>query len=196
MERRKLSEFVTFVQGINTTRVEKQFGTININYYDQAAFERDYKHEDGFVNKKGAHTFNAGLSLEVGDVVISNSLRIATVVGASNAGKVPSLNFTKVEFHSQSLDKLYFIYLFNIYSDVRRQKERELQGTGSILRIPIKALNQIVIPIVSLEEQQKIGKIYTETLRIQSKLNRCAELMEQLVGAVLEENLEGRKQHE
>lgn len=196
MERRKLSEFVTFVQGINTTRVEKQFGTIDINYYDQAAFERDYKHEDGFVNKKGVHTFNAGLSLEVGDVVISNSLRIATVVGASNAGKVPSLNFTKVEFHSQSLDKLYFIYLFNIYSDVRRQKERELQGTGSILRIPIKALNQIVIPIVSLEEQQKIGKIYTETLKIQSKLNRCAELMEQLVGAVLEENLEGRKQHE
>lgn len=50
------------------------------------------------------------------------------MVGKANAGKVPSLNFTKVEFKHDRLDKRYFIYLFNAYRDVKRQKERELQG--------------------------------------------------------------------
>lgn len=193
MEKRKINEYVTFVPGINPTRAEKRFGTVDINYYDQASFDWDFNHEDGFIDETGSNSVTEGIALEVGDVVISNAMQIATIVGEGNAGKVPSLNFTKVEFHSEGLDKLYFIYLFNAYSDVKRQKERELQGTGPVLRIPIKALNEIVVPIVSLEEQHKIGKAYNETLKIQSKLNKYTELMEQFVGSVLEENLKEKK---
>lgn len=193
MEQRKISDFVTFVPGINPTRAENQFGTIKIQYYDQAAFERDFNQEHVLSDEKAPRNFNERISLEVGDVVISNSLQLATIVGPAHAGKVPSLNFTKVEFHGEQLDKHYFIYIFNAYTDVKRQKERELQGTGAILRIPMKALQQIVIPMVSLKQQQKIGKAYNEMLKLQSKLNRYTELLEQFVGAVLEENVKGRE---
>ena len=184
-----MHDFVTFVPGINPTRAKKQFGTEKIDYYDQAAFERDYNHEDGFMEGDPIGSFEEGISLTAGDVVISNSMQLAAMVGNSNGGKVPSLNFTKVEFINDGLDKRYFIYLFNAYSGVKRQKERELQGTGVVLRIPIKALNEIIIPIVSMEEQLKIGKAYSEMLKLQSKLSKYTELMEKFVESVLEENL-------
>lgn len=184
-----MCDFVTFVPGINPTRAEKQFATEKIHYYDQAAFERDYNHEGRFMKIHPSEFFKEGISLSAGDVVISNSMQLATIVGKGNDGLAPSLNFTKVEFNNIGLDKRYFIYLFNAYSGVKRQKERELQGTGPILRIPIKALNDIFIPIVSIEEQRKIGKAYSEMLKLQSKLIKYTELLEKFVGSVLEENL-------
>lgn len=189
MLQRKLNEFVTFVPGINPTRAEKQYGTKHINYYDQSSFEKDYNHYDGTslkINKKNYDNF----ALSEGDIVVSNALQHATIVSHLNTGKVPSLNFTKVEFKNDELDKRYFVYLFNVYREVQRQKERELQGNGPILRIPIKALGEIKIPFIGLEGQQQTGKAYIEMLKLQGKLNRYSELIEQFTGALLEENLE------
>ncbi|WP_242271295.1 restriction endonuclease subunit S [Bacillus cereus group sp. BfR-BA-01310] len=192
LEKRKINEFVTFVPGINPTRAQKQFGTQKINYYDQASFEADYNHEDVVVEDKAKPLFQNNLSLNEGDVVISNSLQLATIVGKNNVGKVLSLNFTKIEFDNGRLDEGYFLFLFNAYKDVRRQKERELQGIGPILRIPLRALGEIIVPVVPIEEQKKIGAIYLETLKLQNKLNKYANLIEQFTSSILEENLRGK----
>lgn len=192
MERRKINEFVTFVPGINPTRAQKQFENQEINYYDQASFEADSNHEDVFIEEEAKSLSQNNLSLNEGDVVISNSLQLATMVGKNNVGKVLSLNFTKIEFESEQLDKRYFLFLFNAYNDVRRQKERELQGNGPVLRIPLRALGEIIVPVVPLEEQKKIGAIYAETLELQSKLNKYADLIEQFTSSILEENLRGK----
>ncbi|MFB5560282.1 restriction endonuclease subunit S [Bacillus cereus] len=192
LEKRKINEFVTFVPGINPTRAQKQFGTQKINYYDQASFEADYNHEDVVVEGKSEFSNHNNPSLNEGDVVISNSLQLATMVGKNNVGKVLSLNFTKIEFDSEQLDKRYFLYLFNAYKDVRRQKERELQGNGPVLRIPLRALGEIIVPVVPIEEQKKIGAIYLETLKLQNKLNKYANLIEQFTSSILEENLRGK----
>ncbi|MGF6991280.1 restriction endonuclease S subunit [Lachnospiraceae bacterium PM6-15] len=196
MEKRKLGSFVTFIPGINPTRAENQIEMKNIIYYDQAAFESDFNYENKVNEEKTTGMINKGIALEAGDVVISNSLQMATIVGEGNAGKVPSLNFTKVEFRSNALDKQFFVYLFNVYSGVKRQKEKGLQGNGAILRIPIKELTQIVIPVVPIEQQKKIGSSYNKTLRIKSKLNKYTELMEQFAYSVLEENLKEKRQDE
>lgn len=192
MEKRGLKEFVTFVPGINPTRAQKQFGTQKINYYDQASFEADYNHKDVVVEDEAKPLFQNNLSLNEGDVVISNSLQLATMVGKNNVGKVLSLNFTKIEFDSGQLDKRYFLFLFNAYKDVRRQKERELQGIGTVLRIPLRALGEMIVPVVPFEEQKKIGAIYAETLKLQSKLNKYGELIEQFMSSIIEENLKGK----
>ncbi|MDD9791732.1 restriction endonuclease subunit S [Priestia megaterium] len=191
MEKRGLKEFVTFVQGINPTRAQKQFGTQVINYYDQLSFEADYNHEDVLVGDEPKSSSQNNLSLNEGDVVISNSLQLATMVGKNNIGKVLSLNFTKIEFNSEQLDKRYFLFLFNAYKDVRRQKERELQGSGPVLRIPLRALGEIIVPVASIEEQKKIGAIYVETLKLQNKLNTYADLIEQFTSSMIEETLKG-----
>lgn len=191
MKKIRISEAVSLVPGINQTRAEKQFGTKGIYYYDQSSFESDYSHEDGFVVEEASKKNNNFLSLDKGDVVISNSMQLATIVGERNVGKVLSLNFTKVEFFSKELDKQYFLYLFNEYSDVKRQKERKLQGTGSVLRIPLKVLNEISIPVLPLEKQKQIGLIYTERLKLQSKLGKYSELLEQFTSSLIEKSIGG-----
>ncbi|MGZ9586411.1 restriction endonuclease subunit S [Paenibacillus marinisediminis] len=191
MEKRGLKEFVTFIPGINPTRAQKQFENQTINYYDQPSFEADYYHEDVFFENEEKCSSQNSPSLNEGDVVISNSLQLATMVGKNNVGKVLSLNFTKIEVDSEQLDKRYFLYLFNAYKDVRRQKEKELQGTGPVLRIPLRALGEINVPVIPLEEQKKIGAIYAETLKLQSKLNKYAGLIEQFTSSIIEETLKG-----
>ncbi|MDN4604955.1 restriction endonuclease subunit S [Paenibacillus sp. F6_3S_P_1C] len=189
MERRVLKEFVTFIPGINPTRAQKQFENQTMNYYDQQSFEADYKHEDVFFENEVKRSSQYNLLLNEGDVVMSNSLQLATIVGKNNVGKVLSLNFTKIEFNTEQFDKRYFLFLFNTYKDVKRQKEKELQGTGPVLRIPLRALGEINVPIVPLKEQKKIGAIYLETLKLQSKLNKYAVLIEQFTSSIIEETL-------
>ncbi|MEG0297515.1 MAG: restriction endonuclease subunit S [Clostridium sp.] len=189
MKRRKISEFVTFVPGINPTRAQRQFGTQIINYYDQSSFEDDFNHEDAIIEDKEERICENNQSLKEGDVVISNSLQLATMVGKNNVGKVLSLNFTKIMFDKDLIDKRYFLFLFNSFKDVIRQKERELQGNGTIFRIPLRALGDIMIPIVDLEEQRKIGAIYVETLKLKSKVNKYVDLIERFTISIIEENL-------
>lgn len=189
MKQKSLGELITFIPGINPTRAEKQFGVAEIDYYDRTAFEYDFHCEERLIESAPLSLLEEGVSLAAGDVVINNSLQLAAIVGCGNAGKVPSLNFTKVQFNTDELDKGYFVYLYNAYSGVRRQKERELQGSTVILRIPIKALEQITIPVVSMEEQKRIGKIYRETSKLQGQLKHYTELLGRFVDRVLEENL-------
>lgn len=189
LKRIAIKELVSFIPGINPTRAKKQFGFEVINYYDQQSFEADYKHEDTYDYNDSESLLTDNLSVEEGDIVISNSLHLATIVGKSNVGKVLSLNFTKVELDTKKIDKRYFLFIFNAYKDVKRQKERELQGTGTVLRIPLRSLGEITIPIVPLEEQKKLGEVYIRTMKLQSKLNMYSEKIEHFTNSIIEDTL-------
>ncbi|HBD0861039.1 TPA: restriction endonuclease subunit S, partial [Enterococcus faecium] len=81
-------------------------------------------------------------------------------------------------------------YLFNNHKDIQRQKDRGLQGTGPVLRLTKQSLEQLVIPLPLIEEQRKIGGIYTESLKLQSKLSIYTRLLEQFTNSMLEKSLE------
>lgn len=188
MEKNKLSDLVILVPGINPTRAKEQYENREINYYDQNSFNLD---SDYLVNDRDTEMTDikqkANYLLE-GSVVISNSVQFATKVGSLNAGKILSLNFTEVRFISDRLDKNYFLYLFNVFRDVQKQKEREKMGL-TIQRIPIKALNDMVIPLPNIEKQKQIGGIYIESLKLQMALKRKADLLNQLTNEMLEKNM-------
>lgn len=190
MESHTLKNYVFFVPGKNQTKLKKQ-----LDYYDQASFEDDYLHMED-IHESGGNQLSEESALKAGDVLISNSTYQATIVGRGNAGKVPTLNFSKVEFHSKGLDKYYFVYLFNCYPEILRQKERELQGNGVIRRISTKSLGKFMIPIVALEEQEKIGKIYMEILNAQAKLRKESNLLEQFTNQIIEGRLRGKESNE
>lgn len=191
MDTRKIGELVNLIPGVNQSRVEKQAADQEIIYYDQASFEIDLNQEK--IEKKAMlkADFVSNMTLSEGDVVISNSLLLAVIVGKSNIGKVLSINFTKVEFKDKEFDKQYFIYLFNTNKSIKRQKERELQGMGTIQRIPIRSLEKIKIPYLSHRDQVKIGEMYSETLKVQEKLNQYSGLLEKYTMTVLEKRVEG-----
>ena len=46
MDRRMLSDYVTFVSGVNPTRANKQID--DIVYYEQSDFNNDFNHLDGY----------------------------------------------------------------------------------------------------------------------------------------------------
>ena len=115
----KLANYVTFISGINPTRAKKQYDE-EIIYYEQNDFNNDYNHLDGFEISEEFSEFGKQ-TLQEGDVVISNLQQKAAIVGKTNAGKVISLNFTKVDFTNKQLDKNYFLYLFNSNKNINKR---------------------------------------------------------------------------
>ena len=100
---KKISNFVEFISGVNPTRVNKQLEN-GIIYYEQSDFNNDFNHLDVYEIEENPSDFGKQ-TLKEGDIVISNNQQKAVMIGKSNAGKVISLNFTKVEFKKQTLDK-------------------------------------------------------------------------------------------
>lgn len=185
---KRLSDYVTFVSGVNPTRANKQIDEV-IVYYEQSDFNNDFNHLDGYEIEENLSDFGKQ-TLKEGDIVISNIQQKAVMIGKSNAGKVISLNFTKVEFKKQTLDKNYFLYLFNSNKFIQRQKEREQQG-NVLQKLSTKALGELKIPVIPLEKQKKIGETYSETLKLQGELIRYSDLLEQFSTQILEKTLQG-----
>lgn len=183
LETRKLSDVIAFYQGKNSSRI------VNVNnkfnYYDHSDFESDYDKSYLFPdNVKKNESDN--IWLKAGDIVISNSLQLAAVVQKENEGKFLSLNFTKIEPIGE-IDRMYFLYLFNINGDMKKKKAMQLQGTTNVQRIPLKALGEIIIPLPSLTEQHKIGEVYKEIFRLKHNLKKYSILTEQLTYSILED---------
>lgn len=181
----RLNELVSFVQGVNPTRMESKKEYKNISYYDKEAFEEDSKYQniENDVNVKREND----LAVYEGDVIISNFLHLATIVSKESSGKIPSLNFTKVIFLDDQIDKNYFVYLFNENQSVKIQKEREAQGKVN-QRLSVKALGDLIVPIIPLDHQIILGDIYLKKEQLKNDLNIYAKLVDELVSAYLEEN--------
>lgn len=188
---REIKDLATFIPGINPTRAKKQFGKQVINYYDQPSFEADYNHVDDIGENELKFSSLNNAALNAGDLIISNGSRLAAMVGKNNAGKVLALNFTKIDLDSDHLDQRYFLFLFNDFKEVQRQKERGSQRSGLVQRIPLRTLGEILIPVIPLAEQKKIGAIYTERLKLQNNLNKYSALIERFTSAIIAENLKG-----
>lgn len=191
MTYKKLKEFIVFIPGINQSRIEIPPSDRSIDFYDQFAFESDYCFDSDHNSADISDMVQYNLLLQAGDVVISNTKQVACIIGAANAGKILPMNFTKVEFFNQKLDKQYFLYLFNSYSDIQRQKERKNQGSGPIQKIPLRSLGEIWIPYFPLNQQQLVGSSYVEMMLIKSKLKKFADLTDQMTCTVLEEMIKG-----
>lgn len=185
---RRLSDYVTFVSGVNPTRANKQIDDV-IVYYEQSDFNNDFNHLDGYEIEENPSDFGKQ-TLKEGDIVISNIQQKAVMIGKSNAGKVIPLNFTKVEFKKKTLDKNYFLYLFNSNKSIQRQKEREQQG-NVLQKLSTKALGDLKIPVIPLGKQKKIGEAYSKTLKLQGELIRYSTLLEQFSTQILEKTLQG-----
>lgn len=187
---KKLKEFVSFVPGMNQSRVENQFSDPAVIYYDQSAFESDFYFRNARREGEVAGHLKDLSFLREGDVVISNTKQVAAMIAKGNAGKVLPINFTKVEFLNGNLDKRYFLFLFNSFKEVQRQKERETQGMGAIQKIPLRSLGEIKIPYIVMPRQQLAGNAYVEMLEIQNKLKKYSELSEALTCTILEKTIQ------
>lgn len=182
-----LKNYVQFIPGVNPSRLERELIVDKSSFYDQASFDKDFKiQRQTSINDKPDPN---SPELYGGEIVISNNLQLATIVSNQNHGKILTTNFMKVNFRNRQLDPTFFLYLFNSSKSIQRQKEREVQGTGSLKKITIKSLEKIKIPEIPLKKQQQLGQIYLETIDLQSKLALYADLLNQATSQILENQL-------
>jgi len=185
MKLTKLSQYVSFSPGKNPSRPDKRFEGTSINFYDQSAFEVDLRKMSSVLPKL-ERANQEGEFLSEGDVLISNSLQKAVLVSEENVNKVASLNFIRVNFLSDKIDKGYFVYLYNSFSQTQRQKERELQGTAAVQRIPLKALKEIEIPLPAIDLQKRLASIYMMSMKLQNELSDYADLVAKFSNQLIE----------
>lgn len=183
---RKLSDFVRLTQGINQTRFKKSNSIETIELYDQSSFDSDLSVETEPNDILVAETAKADAMIFAGDVVINTMKQTAAIVNSKNSGKVLSMNFIKVDFKKHELDKRYFVYLFNANKMIARQKDREIQGSAAVLKIPMHAIAQLEIPCLDLEVQKEIGLSYMKMMALKKKYQRLAEANENLTLEILE----------
>lgn len=189
IENRRVDEYVKLTPGINQSRREKYGLNECDEFYDQSSFESDFENMTKSLFNNNEQIYDPAIFVNEGDILISNSMQLATVVSSNNAGKVLSLNFIKVEFDDTLLDKGYFIYIFNAYKGFQRQKERESQGSGSVLRLTLTSISRMIIPYPPFDKQRRIGESYLEMLNIQKHLRKYTTLIEQLTLTIMEDNL-------
>lgn len=104
------------------------------------------------------HTLNK-FFIKEGDVVMNLMGNLTTIVSSRNKGKFISQNMIKIEVVKDRLNPLYLCFLLNESKLIKKQIYQRVEGTV-IKRINAKLIKSLEIPLLSLEKQRKIGKIY------------------------------------
>ena len=92
-------------------------------------------------------------------IIIGLTSYKALVIGETNLGKIIPSNFAYIELNLGKVDPFYFSWYFNEHPEVQKQLTIAMQG--SIIRaLSVQMLRELEIPMLPLELQQKIGKVY------------------------------------
>lgn len=184
----KINDIATLIPGVNQSRT-----IININevFYDQTMFELDSENMYQHTFNDDSQSLTGDTYLMEGDVVISSSSQLATIVGPSDMQRILTVNFIKVNLNN-IINKHFFVYLYNFNQNIKRQKEKAGQVMGLVHRLTLKSIGEIEIPKLSMDKQLVIGKSYLEMLKLHNKTNQFSGLFEKLTYSILEENMEDK----
>lgn len=95
-----------------------------------------------------------------GDIVINSTTNEATIVSPLNEGKILTQSSIKIIIRDpQQLDLWYLCYLFNGSQFIKKQIYSLVEGTV-LRRITQSNIQDLDIPVISLEEQKRIGESY------------------------------------
>lgn len=176
-----LIEIVHLTQGMNTSRISSDVDKL----YDQKSFEIDDMSAT-MPNELLFDKENADLYVKPGDVVINNMNQRAAIVSSENQGKLLTGNFFKVDFLNYTIDKSYFVYLYNENREVLKEKNKQLQGTTVVQKLTKSGLNSLLLPMVSFEKQQEIGQIYLKLQQLKKKMHQQIDNLDQFTIQILE----------
>ena len=107
----RLGDLVSFEQGVNSARAKKQYGLVDVIYYDQASFEKDYNHEEGFAEEVAKSSFN-DYSLNEDDVI--KNVNLGEVIITDNSFNVNVID-KKIKNVSTKITELNHNSMFSGY---------------------------------------------------------------------------------
>lgn len=181
----KVDEIAILIPGVNQSRIKINFNEV---FYDQTMFELDANNMFQYKADNVSPTSTSDIYLVEGDVVISSSTQLSTIVGPSDRQRILTANFIKVNLKSNT-NKYFFVYLYNFNQNIKRQKEKATQTMGLVQRLTLKSIGKIEVPKLSMEKQLVIGRSYLEMLKLYNKTSQFSALFEKLTYSILEENI-------
>lgn len=186
---KKLNELVTFFSGSPQFRITEVWDETApvFTYYSQNDLEDDRSGVvSGVTERKQVRTRDAVHTLSAGDVVFSLITGQAAMVGTGHAGFLYTQNYIKM-IPCQRLNKRFLVYLLNEDRFIRKQLAMGLQGSA-VLKYTLQQLKVLVLgELPALEQQEIIGTVYFNQLRLRALKHRVAELEMDICLAALAE---------
>lgn len=164
MKLEQLSDIVSFTIGKNPTRIKEP----ELILYSLEDFENDLYGITKPSNKS--------------ECIINLIKSKVAPVSVDNKDKCITSNFLKCEFNEQILDKWYFCYQFNEGKSLEQQIGRYHQGsTVSVKKLNIKSIGELKIPVLDIEKQRQIGRLYRQSIIQKDLLERQAANINRLM---------------
>lgn len=145
-----LGEVADIVSGYNIVRLsEKEQG----QKYSNDDFEHDF-----YRMKLAAPTNNIIYRQSASERNMS-----ATIISDENKDKCISQVFSIMKVDTQKINLWYLCYLLNESAEIARQRNILLQGSV-IVRFSAHQLKQMEIPVLPMQGQEKLGRLYVTAL--------------------------------
>lgn len=145
----RLGDVADIVSGYNIARLSSEEQK---QKYSNDDFEHDF--------------YRMKLAAPTNDIIYRQSISCnmsATIISDENRDKCISQVFSIMKVDTKKINLWYLCYLLNESSEIVRQCHVLLQGSV-IVRLSAQQLKQIEIPIISLQEQEKMGRLYVTAL--------------------------------
>ncbi|WOV86679.1 restriction endonuclease subunit S [Sporosarcina oncorhynchi] len=187
---RKLSDVVEFVSGSPQFRITEVFDVEAplYTYYGHSNIDDDLVDiVSSNSDSKQVRTQDRVNTLDAGDIIFSLISGNSTIVRKGHEGYLYTQNYVKL-IPAENIDSKYLVYLLNEDKSIRKQFLMGLQGS-QVLKYTLRQVKELEIPkLPQIGNQQIIGEIYFNQLRLQALRNRAANnekiiLLEKLKGA-------------
>ena len=164
MDQKCLDELIKFTLGKNISRLKKQ----DENIYTPEDFENDL-HSLSDAN-------------EICGCIINLIRSKASPISTGIQEKYITSNFLLCMFDQNELDPWYFCYQFNEGKSLEQQIGRYHQGsTVSVKKLNIKSIGELKIPVLDIEKQRQIGRLYRQSIIQKDLLERQAANINRLM---------------
>lgn len=145
-----LGEAADIVSGYNIVRLSEEDQE---RKYSNADFEHDF--------------YQMKLASPSNDIIYRQSVAAhnmsATIISDENKDKFISQVFSIMKIDRKKLNPWYLCYLLNESDIIAKQCNVLLQGSV-IARLSAHQLKQMQIPVISMNEQEKLGRLYVTAL--------------------------------
>lgn len=146
----ELGSVSEIVSGFNVARLP-------INERDRRYSNADFEHD--FYRMKLADSSNSIIYRQAS----GSSHMSAAILSDENKDKFISQAFSIMKVNQERLNPWYLCWLLNESKNIEKQFSIRLQGSV-ITRLSAQQLKQVEIALPSMDEQEKIGKLYATAL--------------------------------
>lgn len=114
---------------------------------------------------------------KINDIVLGLTSRSAMVIDCSRENKLISSNFLRIRIHDTNLlNPTYLCWLLNENQAIKNYFENSKQGTAAVSVLKTQYVREMMIEVISMDEQNKIANFYMKYLEKYRVDRRLAEL--------------------